>query len=110
MKTLTRISLIILATTLTAGAANASRLSAHPRVNEINQRLANQNRRIEAGEAKGQITQRQEARDEHLDNRISRQLSRYEARHNGHITRAEQVRLNRELNRNSRRIYRQSHG
>ena len=109
MNTLSKLSLIILAATLSAGAAYADPIPAHPRVNEINMRLAHQAQRIETGEAKGQITPKQEARDERLDTRGSNQLSRDEALHNGHIMRAEQIHLNRELNHNSHRISRQRH-
>ncbi len=81
----------------------------HPRVNEVNQRLDNQQQRIDQGVANGTMTQRQAARDERADARIAQRESIDEARHNGHLTKGEQRRLNRAENRNSRRIYRQKH-
>lgn len=92
-----------------ASGAMAQNVPGHPRVNEINQRLERQSDRIGAGVAQGQIGARGAARDARLDARVSQQLSRDEARHGGHITRGEQRQLNRELNRNSARIYDQRH-
>lgn len=91
------------------GVAAAQPVPGHPRVNEIDQRLRNQEKRIEAGVAQGQIDGRQAARDTAVDQHVARQLSRDEARHNGHITAAEQQQMNRELNRNSARIHDQRH-
>lgn len=81
----------------------------HPRVNEVNQRLNNQQGRIQQGLANGTMNGRQAARDESHDANIARRESADEARHGGHLTRPEQRRLNRSQNRNSRRIYRQKH-
>jgi hypothetical protein len=77
----------------------------HPRVNEINQRLVTQQSRVAAGVARGQIGTWQARRDAAVDARVSRQLSRDEAMHDGHVTPIEQFQLNRELDRNSVRIY-----
>jgi len=90
-------------------AAIAAESPGHPRVNEIDNRLANQQRRVDAGVNHGQINARQEERDNARDARVSRQLSRDEAIHGGHITAGEQRQLNRELNENSERIYDQRH-
>jgi len=93
-----------------SGAAMAEQyVPGHPRVNEINQRLENQQDRIDTGVKNGQINARQEARDDALDSKVARQLSADEAKHGGHINKCEQRQLNRELNRNSARIYRQRH-
>jgi hypothetical protein len=79
----------------------------HPRVNEVQGRIDNQERRIDQGINKGQLTPGQAARDTRRDARIERQLKRDEAKHGGHITKREQAQLNRELNHNSRAIHRQ---
>jgi hypothetical protein len=79
----------------------------HPRVNEIQGRIDNQEGRINQGLGKGQITPGQASRDSARDARVERQLQHDEAKHGGHITKREQARLNRELNRNSRAIHRQ---
>lgn len=81
----------------------------HPRVNEVDQRLANQQNRINSGVNSGKINAKQEARDTATDNRVARQLSADEAKHGGHITKGEQTHLNKELNRDSNHIYEQKH-
>lgn len=79
----------------------------HPRVNEVDQRLQDQQTRIDNGVKDGQMTAGQTTRDETRDARVSQELSKDEAKNNGHITKAEQRRLNRQLNRNSADIHRQ---
>jgi hypothetical protein len=81
----------------------------HPRVNEVNQRLDNQQARINQGVVNGTMNNRQAARDEKHDANIAKRESVDEAKHNGHLTKGEQNRLNRSENRNSRHIYRQKH-
>jgi hypothetical protein len=81
----------------------------HPRVNEVNQRLDNQQARINQGLANGTMTGKEAARDEAHDANIAKRESVDEAKHDGHLTKAEQNRLNRSENKNSRRIYRQKH-
>ncbi|HEY2779334.1 MAG TPA: hypothetical protein VGI90_01055 [Steroidobacteraceae bacterium] len=81
----------------------------HPRVNEVNQRLDNQQARINQGLANGTMNGKQAARDEAHDANIAKRESVDEAKHNGHLTKGEQRRLNKSENRNSRRIYRQKH-
>ena len=81
----------------------------HPRVNEVNQRLDNQQDRIQAGVADGQINAQQAARDEKQDANIAQRESADEAKHNGHLTKGEQNRLNRSENHDSRRIHHQRH-
>jgi hypothetical protein len=81
----------------------------HPRVNEVNQRLDNQQARINQGLANGTMTGKQAAHDEAHDANIAKRESVDEAKHNGHLTKGEQRRLNRSENKNSRRIYNQKH-
>lgn len=81
----------------------------HPRVNEVNQRLDNQQARINQGLANGTMTGKEAARDEAHDTNIAKRESVDEAKHGGHLTKGEQRRLNRSENHNSRRIYRQKH-
>jgi len=81
----------------------------HPRVNEVNQRLDNQQARINQGLANGTMTGKQAARDEAHDANIAKRESVDEAKHNGHLTKGEQQRLNKSLNKNSRRISNQKH-
>jgi Skp family chaperone for outer membrane proteins len=79
----------------------------HPRVNEVNNRLENQQNRIQAGVKDGQINAKQEARDEKQDANIAQRESADEAKHNGHLTKQEQHNLNKSENRDSRRIHKQ---
>ena len=81
----------------------------HPRVNEIQGRIDNQENRVNQGIGQGQINGKQAARDEARDARVERQLQRDEAKHGGHITKGEQAKLNRELNHNSHAIHNQRH-
>ena len=96
---------------LLAGIASAQTapVPGHPRVNEVDHRLDNQQQRIDNGVAKGTMTPMQAARDEKRDASIAQRASVDEARHGGHLTRAETRRLNRAENRNSRAIHRQKH-
>ena len=79
----------------------------HPRVNEVDQRLQNQQNRINAGTANDTMTQAQAAKDEARDAKVSSELSADEAKNNGHITKAEQAKMNRQLNRDSTKIHNQ---
>ncbi|WP_232823501.1 hypothetical protein [Dyella sp. C9] len=79
----------------------------HPRVSEVNQRLDNQQNRIQAGVADGQMTAAQAARDEKQDSNIAQRESRDEAEHDGHLTKQEQKNLNKSLNQDSKRIHKQ---
>ena len=94
---------------LASSLAMAQEVPDHPRVNEVNQRLDNQQSRIDQGLANGTMSGKQAARDDSHDANIAKRESVDEAKHNGHLTKAEQNRLNRSENRNSRRIYRQKH-
>ncbi len=94
---------------LGSSAAMAQTVPDHPRVNEVNQRLDNQQARINQGLANGTMNGKQTARDEAHDANIAKRESIDEAKHNGHLTKGEQRRLNRPENKNSRRIYNQKH-
>jgi hypothetical protein len=96
-------------TALGSSLAVAQTVPDHPRVNEVNQRLDNQQARINQGLANGTMTGKQAARDEAHDANIAKRESVDEAKHNGHLTKGEQNRLNKSENKNSRRIYRQKH-
>lgn len=84
-------------------------VAGHPRVNEVNNRLDNQQNRIDKGVANGTMSQKQAARDETHDANIARRESVDEAKHNGHLTKAEQNHLNHAENRDSSHIYKQKH-
>jgi hypothetical protein len=91
---------------LTAGAASAGPRwnQHHPRRTEVNARLANQNRRINAEYREGDLT-RAQAANLHAEDRGIRAQERFDAsRDGGHITRGEQRQLNHELNATSGQI------
>jgi hypothetical protein len=76
----------------------------HPRRVEVNSRLANQNARIHQEVRNGQISRAKAARLHAADHRIRTQERRMAARHDSHLTRHEDARLNREENHVSHRI------
>ena len=76
----------------------------HSRREQVNERLANQNRRIKEELAEGDITKAQ-ARKLHREDRQIRQEERLMASQNGgHITKLEQRTLNQQENAVSRQI------
>lgn len=106
------LSAVMLSTLMLSGvarAADAPDVPGHPRVNEVNQRLDNQQQRINNGVAAGQITAKQAAADEKRDAHIARRESMDEAKHGGHLTKQQQHNLNNALNHNSKKIYKQRH-
>lgn len=106
----TLMSALVAAATVSGTAmAQGTAVPGHARINETNQRLENQQHRIDKGVANGQINAKQAARDEKHDANIARRESTAEAKHGGHLTKAEQRHLNKSLNKNSRHIRRQRH-
>jgi len=76
----------------------------HPRRDQVNDRLQNQNRRIHKEVKEGEIT-KQQARSLHKEDRQIRQEERDMASQNGgHITKQEQRTLNQQENHVSRQI------
>jgi hypothetical protein len=96
---------VVLAGTAAASASAESRWQAdHPRRAEVNHRLHNQAVRIKAERRAGEISAAKAHRLRVADRHVLRQERRDAAMHGGHISRAEQHRLNREQNRISGRI------
>jgi hypothetical protein len=81
----------------------------HPRVNEVQQRIDNQESRVDRGISDGQINAKQAAHDDAKLGREQNSLNQDEAKNGGHITKGEQNNLNKRLNKGSRQIYRQRH-
>ena len=76
----------------------------HPRREQVNNRLANQNKRIKQERKEGEITKAQ-AQKLHAEDRAIRQEERTMASTNhGHITKAEQKALNQQENQVSKQI------
>ncbi|HEY9132632.1 MAG TPA: hypothetical protein VIM98_12815 [Dyella sp.] len=108
MNSIRRFAAVALVLSATVGTvALAQDVPGHPRVNEVNQRLDNQQNRVNNGVAHGTVNGKQAARDEARDARIAKRESVDEAKHNGHLTKKEQKNLNKAENRNSRDIRRQ---
>jgi hypothetical protein len=78
----------------------------HPRRAEVNQRLGNQDHRINREVRHGDISRRQARNLHQRDHQIRHEERRMASRHGGHITRHEQYRLNRQENHMNRRIHR----
>ena len=76
----------------------------HPRRDQVNDRLANQNRRIRQEVREGDLTRNQARALRTNDRSIRRQEVLFAKQDGGHITAAEQKALNQELNKNSRKI------
>ena len=75
----------------------------------VNQRLENQKDRIQAGTADGQLTKGERAKLSAHDRAIRAQALAERKANGGTLTEAEKRQLNRELNRNSRKIRRDRH-
>ncbi len=74
----------------------------HPRRAEVRKRVNNQHSKNNGAVANGQISQQQANKLNRQDNRIGAQEHRQEEANGGHLTKAEQRRDNRELNKVNR--------
>jgi hypothetical protein len=94
-------------TSLTAGSGAVDPF--RPRVHQVNRRQTRQQKRIAQGVKSGSLSPREAARLEKREAGVQRQENRDLAKHNGHLTKAEQRQLNRRENRISRSIFRDKH-
>jgi hypothetical protein len=81
----------------------------HPRVNEVDQRQANQQERIGQGLQSGSLTAGEAEHLEKNEAKIQQQKQADMAAHGGHLTKSEQNQINREQNAQSHAIYRDKH-
>ena len=81
----------------------------HPRVNEVNRREQNQQRRIGNGVKSGKLNSKQAAHLEKREASVQNHEQKDMAKHNGHLTKAEQKGINRQQNRISKSIYKDKH-
>ena len=93
----------------TSGAGPGVLDPAHPRVNQINQREQNQQDRIANGVKSGRLTPGEAQRLERGEQRLENKEKKDMAKDNGHLTKQDQRKLNREANRMSKRIYKDKH-
>jgi len=78
----------------------------HPRVNQVNRREANQQKRIGNGVANRKLTSKQATHLKKRETAVQNREQADMAKHNGHLTKAEQRGINRQQNRISRSIAR----
>ena len=98
------ICLALLSTAATSASADTRWQSKHPRREQVNNRLANQNQRITAERKEGDLTHAQAQALRSSDKSIRAQERADAAINGSHITKAEQHTLNQELNANSQAI------
>jgi len=105
-KLLSTAAIAALALLLGAGTAQAETQwqKDHPRRTEVNNRLKNQNRRIDHEEKDGQISKGQAAADHHEDHQIRQEERDMASQNGGHITKGEQKTLNQQENGVSHQI------
>jgi len=95
--------------TNTSGAGPGVVDPGHPRVNEVNKREQNQQNRIANGVKSGKLTANQTAHLEKREAAVQTREQKDMAKHNGHLTKAEQRGINRQQNRISKSIYKDKH-
>jgi hypothetical protein len=81
----------------------------HPRVNEVNAREQNQQNRIANGMKSGAVTPKEGVKLEKQQQHINNQEKKDMAKDNGHLTKADQAKLNKEQNKASENIYDKKH-
>lgn len=93
----------------TSGAGAGQVDPGHPRVNQVNRRETNQQKRIASGVKNGQLTPKQTAHLERGEQRLQNNEKKDMAKDNGHLTKQDQRQLNREANHMSKRINKDKH-
>lgn len=106
---LTKLATVAFAATILAGSAGTAFAdtpwdASHPRRDEVNDRLRNQDHRINQERREGEISRGQAQQLHREDRHIRNEERRMAARDGGHITRSDQHILNRQENRVSRQI------
>jgi hypothetical protein len=94
---------------VTSGAGPGVVDPGHPRVNQVNHREQNQQRRIGNGIKSGKLNSQQAAHLEKREASVQNREQKDMAQHNGHLTKAEQKGINRQQNRISKTIYKDKH-
>ena len=95
--------------TTTSGAGPGVVDPGHPRVNQVNRREAKQQQRIGNGVKSGKLNSKQAAHLEKREASVQNREQKDMAKHNGHLTKAEQKGINRQQNRISKSIYKDKH-
>ena len=103
------LGLALLAGTGAAQAQETQWQKNHPRRSQVNKRLARQNQRTEQGVKSGALTPEQGKQLHQEDQGIRKEERQDAAQNGGHITKQEQRKLNRQENRESRKIRKEKH-
>jgi hypothetical protein len=104
MKHLSIIAVALAASLSTAAMADTTWQQNHPRREQVNQRLGNQNARINKEAAQGEITQAQAASMHQQDHAIRQEERSMASTNGGHISKTEQKALNQQENQVSHEI------
>lgn len=107
LKTLIGTTLVALSLTGVATAslaADSTWAKNHPRREQVNGRLANQNNRIKNERKEGELTKGQAAKLHHEDHQIRAEERAMASQNHGHITKQEQKTLNQQENKISEQI------
>ena len=104
-----KIATMVLAGVFAAGVVSAAMAETqwdkdHPRRDEVNDRVQNQNKRIHQEVKEGEMSKAKAAKLHREDRAIRKEERRMAARHDGHITKGEQAKLNRQENAVSKDI------
>ncbi|MBS1948047.1 MAG: hypothetical protein JST47_09800 [Bacteroidetes bacterium] len=76
----------------------------HPRVNQVNRRIDNQERRITDERKEGDLTKSQAQQDRKDLSEVNQEKRDMRKTDHGHLTKADQKALNQQLNQNSKKI------
>lgn len=76
----------------------------HPKVNEVNKRIDNQEKRITEERKEGDLTKAQAQQDRKNLSVINQEKKDMRKEDKGHLTNADQKALNQQLNQNSKKI------
>jgi len=98
------LSALAVGTTSSVMAAEGQWAKDHPRRDQVNDRLANQNKRIHQERKEGEISKTQAARLHKEDRQIRGEERAMASQNGGHITKQEQRTLNQQENAVSRQI------
>ena len=109
LKSVRTVMTVVAATVALAGLASNAMADTqwqkdHPRREQVNNRLANQNKRIHQEVKEGELSKGQAAKLHREDRNIRREERAMASTNHGHITKAEQKALNQQENQVSKQI------
>ena len=81
----------------------------HPRVEQVKERQEKQADRIEAGEKSGEIDKHEAKKLDKKEKEIQDEKKKDREKHDGHITKEEQEKLNRQQDKRGKKIYEDKH-